>query len=186
MNWLNTILILVVAFLAVFAQSTVTSFRNLTGAQPDLLPGLMVYVSLTSGWFPVALVALVAGLWFDSLSANPIGATSLPLFLVGFVLNRYRGLILRPHLHAQWLLGGAASAIVPLLTLVLILSAGRTPLLGWFSLWQWFVVTLMGSALTPVWFQILDRLAGALNYQHVEQSSFRPDRQIKRGRHYAS
>ena len=118
----------------------------------------------------------------DSLSANPVGVSSLPLFLIGFVLRHYRGLILRRHLHAQWLLGAAASAAAPVMSLLLILATGRTPLLGWFSLWQWFVLILIGAALTPVWFQILDRLSVALNYQRIEPSSFRPDREIKRGR----
>lgn len=183
MNWLNTILLLLIAFLVVFFQCTFSTFRNLSGAQPDLLPGLIVYVSLSSGLLDLTLVAIAGGLWLDSLSANPIGVSSLPLFLIGFALRHYRGLILRRHLYAQWLLGAAASAVSPVLVLLLVLANGATPLLGWFSLWQWFVMVLMGAALTPAWFQVLDRLAGALNYQRVELSSFRPDREIKRGRY---
>ena len=183
MNWLNTILLLLLAFLIVFFQCTFSAFRNVAGAQPDLLPGLVVYVSLSSGLADLTLVAIVGGLCLDSLSANPLGASTLPLFFIGFGLRRYRGLILRRHLHAQWLLGAAASALAPFLTLLLVLAAGKTPLLGWFSLWQWSVMILMGAALTPVWFQLLDRFSAALNYQRIEPSSFRPDREIKRGRY---
>jgi hypothetical protein len=38
------------------------------------------------------------------------------------------------------------------------------------------------GAATPVCFKLLDRLRGALEYQPVIQTSFRPDREIKRGR----
>ena len=40
MNWLNTIAILLIAFLAVFLESSVRALRNVLGAQIDLLPGL--------------------------------------------------------------------------------------------------------------------------------------------------
>ena len=42
MNWLNTIAILLIAFLAVFLESYFRGLRNLVGAQIDLLPALMV------------------------------------------------------------------------------------------------------------------------------------------------
>ena len=35
MNWLNTFLILLTAFVVVFFQSTVTVVRDLTGVQPE-------------------------------------------------------------------------------------------------------------------------------------------------------
>jgi hypothetical protein len=38
------------------------------------------------------------------------------------------------------------------------------------------------GAVTPVCFKLFDRLRRALEYQPVTQSSFRPDREIKRGR----
>ena len=49
MNWLNIIVILIVAWLIIFFQSVFTGFRDLVGAQFDLLPALMVYTSLTGG-----------------------------------------------------------------------------------------------------------------------------------------
>ena len=44
------------------------------------------------------------------------------------------------------------------------------------------VMMALGGLMTPVWFWIFDRLLLALSYQPLNQSSFRPDRQIKRGR----
>src|ERR1041385_7280512 len=182
MNWLNTILVLVVAFLAVYLEATLNGFRHLFGAQVDLLPGLMVYASLSIGVSAVALLAILGGLWFDSLSANPLGISVLPLFLIGFVIQRYRGLILREQTFAQLVLGLAAAATAPALTLLLLVNAEMQPLTGWFSLWQWLVMSLAGAAVTPLWFRLFDRLSYALSYRPLGETSFREDREIKRGR----
>ena len=106
----------------------------------------------------------------------------LPLFLVGFVIHQRRALILREQLFAQFVLGLSASAVVPVITLLLILSLRQGPLLGWGSLWQWLVMSVGGAFLTPVCFKIFDSLVRGLTYQPMNQSSFRPDREIRRGR----
>ena len=85
MNVLNTILIFAVAFLAVFGEAALPGLRHLLGAQVDLLPVLMVYAALNANLPTVAALAILGGLWFDALSANPLGVTILPLFAVGFV-----------------------------------------------------------------------------------------------------
>ena len=46
----------------------------------------MVYAGLSTGITTVALLALCGGLWFDSLSANPLGVTMLPLFVIGLAI----------------------------------------------------------------------------------------------------
>ena len=182
MNWLNTILVLTAAFLVVFLEATFNGLRHLFGVQVDLLPSLIVYASLSTGLVTVGLLSVCGGLWFDSLSANPLGISVLPLFLIGFLIERYRGLILREQAFAQLVLGLAAAAGAPVLTLLLLLNAETQPLIGWFSLWQWLVMSLVGAAVTPFWFRFFDRLAHALNYRPLGETSFRPDRQIKRGR----
>jgi cell shape-determining protein MreD len=182
MNWFNTIAILVVAYLAVFAQATMNEFRLVFGAQVDLLPGLVVYASLSGGVLTLTLVAICGGLWIDSLSANPLGISVLPLFLTGLFIQRSRDLILRQQPFAQFVLGASASAAVPLLTLLLLLNTGTHPLVSWFSLWQWLVMSVIGGAITPVWFLVFDRIGTALNYRAIGETSFRADREIKRGR----
>lgn len=182
MNSFNTIMLLVTAYLAVFLQSTFNEWRGLFGAQVDLLPGLVVYTALTSGHGPLALLSTGAGLFFDSLSANSLGTTVLPLFLVGFVIRRYRALILREQLYAQLFLGLIASAATPALTVLLLLVQGQEPLVGWFSFWQWLVMGGCGAAITPLWFAFFDRVNELFNYRPIRTSSFRADREIKRGR----
>ena len=135
MNWLNTLFVLGAAFLAVFWEAAFGGVRHLLGAQIDLLPPLMVYASLCTGLTTV-LLAVCGGLWFDSLSANPLGVSMLPLFVIGLAIYLKRDLILRDQTFAQLVLGLAASAAAPVLTLLVLLTMGRAPLLGWGTLWQ--------------------------------------------------
>src|SRR5258706_42683 len=128
MNWFNTIAILVVAFLAVFLQATFNGVRYWTGVQFDLLPSLIVYASLSGGVSTVSLVAVLAGFWLDSLSANPLGISVLPLFGVALFIHRSRDLILREQPFAQFVVGAAAGAAVPLLTLILLINTSLRPL----------------------------------------------------------
>jgi cell shape-determining protein MreD len=122
------------------------------------------------------------GLWFDTLSANPLGVSILPLMLVGFPIYLRRDLILRGLPFAQFVLGAIASAIVPLLTVLFLLNGGKQPLIGWGSLWQLIVMTLGGALLTPVIFALFVWCDRALGYQPRTETSFRADREIHRGR----
>ncbi len=182
MNVLNTILIFAAAFLAVFGEAALPGLRHLLGAQVDLLPAIVVYAALNSNLTVVSLLAVFGGLCFDSLSANPLGVTILPLFIAGFVIFSQREFILREVSFAQIVLGTVASAVVPVLTVLLLLTGGKEPLLGWGSLWQWLVMTAGGAVATPVIFALFDRCNRAFGYQARTETSFRPDREILRGR----
>jgi cell shape-determining protein MreD len=182
MNWPNTILILALAYVGAFLEGAFDGFRTLLGAQITLLPALMVYASLTSEIGTVALLAICGGLLRDSLSNDPLGASILPLFSIGFIIIWKRGLMLRESQFLQMALGMAAGAVFPLATLFLLLNLEREPLLGWLSLWQWVFGTLTGGVLTPLLFKLLGRMRRAFEYPAASQSSFRDDREIKRGR----
>ena len=182
MNWFNTIALLLVTYLVVFFQVTFNELRHLIGAQVDLLPSLVVYTALSSGLVTLAFVAVCGGLWMDSLSANPLGVTMLPLFVVGLLIQRSREFILRDQPYAQMMLGLSASAAVPLLALVILFNIDVHPLVGWFSLWQWLVVSAVGACATPLWFGLFDWIGRVLNYRPVAEGGHRPDREIKRGR----
>ena len=182
MNWLQTLLVLGAAFLAVFWEAALGGMRYLLGAQVDLLPPLMVYASLCTGLTTVTLLAVLGGLWFDSLSANPLGVTVLPLFAVGFAIYLKRELILRDETFARLVLGLGASAAAPILTLLLLLTMGRAPLLGWGTLWQLIVLSVGGAIATPICFEVFDWLQRTLVHHGDTTSSFRPDREIRRGR----
>lgn len=182
MNWLHSIFIVAVAFLAVFLEAACDLPRHLLGAQIDLLPALMVYAGLTSDFTTITLLAVCGGLWFDSLSLNPLGASVLPLLAVGAAIYRGRDLLLRENTFAQAVLGVSAAAFQPLGTLFVLLNAGSVPPVGWSSLWQWLVLALAGGIVTPLCFALFDRLHHAFDYPRKAQISFRADREIKRGR----
>ena len=182
MNLLNPILILAAAFLVVFGEAAFPLLRHWFGAQVDLLPGLMVYAALNADIVTVSLLAGLGGLWFDALSANPLGISVLPLFAIGFVINVQRELILRELPFAQFILGAVASALAPVLGVLLLLTGGREPLLGWGSLWQWLVMTAGGAVATPIMFEFFNWCRLTLGYQPRTETSFRPDREIRRGK----
>ncbi len=182
MNWLNTVLVLAMAFLAVFWEAAFQLVRHLLGAQIDLLPALVVYASLSAGFSTLCLLTVCGGLWYDSLSANPLGVSILPLFLVGLALYSQRELILKDQPFAQFVLGAVASTVTPALALILLLTTGHAPLLGWGTLWQLLVMGIGGAIATPVFFVIFEWLQKTLMHGHAVQTSFRPDREIRRGR----
>jgi hypothetical protein len=182
MKWRPTVFVLATAFLAVFVESSFVAFRRIFGVQIDLLPPLMVYTSLTMGFPTIVLLAICGGLWFDSLSLNALGVSILPLLLIGVCIFRSRELLMREHLFAQITLGLIAGVVQPLGMLFLLLNIGAVPLLGWGILWQIFVMAIGSAAVTPLFFKLFDRLYGAFEYKPAVQTSFRPDREIKRGR----
>jgi len=175
----NSLIILISAYVAVFLQSAINGFM---GVQLDVLPALMVYASLTAGPLTMAALALFGGLWFDSLSANPLGISILPLLAIGFLIQLRRDLLLRDQTFAQFVIGSVASVFAPLATLLFLLTAGKMPLLGWGTVWQILVLALFGGAATPAFFWLFGRVAQTFDYREVVTSSFRSDREIRRGR----
>ena len=182
MTWINSILLLLAAVLAVFWEAAFTGLRHVLGAQIDLLPALMVYAGLRASLTTVCLLSFFGGLCFDSLSANPFAISVLPLFATGVGIYQLRELILRDQPFAQFALGLIASAVVPALTLILLLTTRHPPVLGWVTLWQWIVMAIGGAGATPVLFIMFEWLNRALAHVPITQSSFRPDREIRRGR----
>ncbi len=178
----RNLLLLAVALAAVFIQLAWDLPQRFLAAPINLLPPLMVVAALSRPPLAWGLLAVIGGLAHDAFSANPLGASLLPLYFVGWVLNTWSEFLLRELSFAQFLLGAVASATVPLLTLMLIMTFGETPLLGWRQAWQWMVGSVVGGVLTPVLFQVLRRLDVGFSHPTVQTVSFRTDREILRGR----
>lgn len=182
MNWLAYTFVLIAIYFAVFVQGTFSGTRPI-GAQFDLLPGLIVYSALTFPPVAIVSITLFAALLYDSLSANPLGTSLLPLLCVGMVVFKNQEFLLRRHAYAQFVLGSAASLVAPLLSIFILVGLGQQPLLGLGTIWQLLIMALAGGLATPVWFWVFGRLSGALHYPVEVESSFRQDREIARGRH---
>jgi len=181
-TWLDKMFLLAAIFLAVCWEAAFGGARRVVGCQIDLLPGLMVYAGLRTDLTSVCLASFLGALWFDSLSANPLGISVLPLFGVGLTVYVTRELILRDEAFAQFVLGLVASAVTPLLTLVLLLTTGHSPLLGWGTLWQLVVMSAGGAMATSAFFVLFDWLERSLTHSRVTETSFRADREIRRGK----
>jgi len=182
----NRVMLLVFLFtgyLAIFAQSKFTWFRDLTGAQIDLLPGMIVYAAMAFHLGTVMLCAAVFGLLIDSCSMNALGTSFVTLAIIGSVCSKYRELLLSEHFTTHWVLGLIASGMAPILSYGLLRLLDLHPLVGWGSAWHWAIMTAGGGALTPLWFRVFNRLDDSLRYKELPESTFRQDRQIARGRH---
>jgi len=183
MNRIDTTILLMAAWLSIFAQTYCNLPRIILGGQIDLLPVLALYGGLKRDLLSILLLVVVGGLSFDALSANPLGVSILPLAAVGFLAHRYRDLIMREDLWVQVMLGFMACVLAPALTVLQLLSAGREPILGWQGLWTFAVLGLGGAVTAPLVFWLLDRLHRAFSYPVAPEAPFRADREIKRGRH---
>ena len=173
---------LLVIYLTVFVQAADNGIRSLFNMPLNLLPAFAVYAGFAENFAAVVLVAIWGSLCFDTLSANPLGASLLPLFVVGCVIHRKRDLILRNQLMAQFFTGLVAGATVPALSVLVLLSIGYRPLLGWWSFGEWLILSLTVAVFTPACFRFFDMCNRALNYRPWQTTSFRPDREIRRGR----
>ena len=182
MRAIHPTLLLLAAYVAVFLECRVSFVRDILGVQPDLLPALIVYASLTTNLGTVALLAIAGGVWFDALSMNPTGVTVFPLLATGLALLWFRDLILTEQRYARHVLGFGASVAVPALSLLLMMSMGERPLVGWGTLWMLLVLGAVGALGTPPMFFLFGRLRVLFEYQPLETPSFRDDREIKRGR----
>ena len=182
-NQVLLIVFLVTGYLVIFAQARLTAFRDFTGAQLDLLPGMIVFAAMVFQLGTVILCAAVFGLLFDSFSANALGTTFVSLAIIGLFASRYRDLLLSEHFTTHWVLGLIASALAPLISYTLLRLQDVKPMVAWGSAWHWAIMIAGGGAATPLWFKIFTRLDEALRYKELPESTFRQDRQIARGRH---
>lgn len=182
MNRLETIAILLAAWLAVAFEVSFNGFRNTLGAQISLLPALMVYVALSSSLPSVALLAIVGGMAQDSFSANPLGVTTLALTLTGFLLHHQRDLVLRDQLYAQVMTGFLASSLVPACVILALMNTSSPVPLTWRLLGQWLVMAAGGAVATPLVFRLFALVNRLFTYQALPESHYRETRQIKRTR----
>lgn len=181
-NGVTLLVFLITGYVAIFAQARFTFFRDFFGAQPDLLPGMIVYAAMAFRLETVMLCTVIFGSFFDALSGNALGTTILTLSAIGLAASRYREFLLSEHFTTHWVLGLIASGLAPFLSYGVLQLSGMNPLLGAGSAWQWAIMTAGGGLVTPLWFKVFNRLDDALRYKEIPESTFRADRQIARGR----
>jgi len=127
-------------------------------------------------------VAALFGAFYDSLSANLLGTSFVGLAAVGLGASRFRELLLSEQFITHWILGVIASALAPIIALIVLNLCSLQPLVGLGSLWQWAIMTAGGGFITPLWFKFFNRLDDASRFKEMPELAFRPDRQMERGR----
>lgn len=182
MNWVPAISLFVVTWLAIFAQTQFAMVTNFLGAPLSFVPAIVVYAALTSRLAMVTGLIVFAALGMDSLASGRFGVSLPPFFAIGFLIHVRQHLILREQRYAQFWLGFGAGLAVPVTTLMLLSFAQVSPIHGWATLWHLLVSAVGNGLLCPAFFRLFDGLRHTFEYQPVHESSFRADRQIKRGR----
>ena len=170
------------AYVLVFVMARLDGIRIFLGAQIDFLPGLVVVAAMTYGIPAVLTVAIAGGLLYDAMSANPFGATTFSLIVVGTLVYINRDLLLKEQTYPQFILGAGASAAAPVLSYFVASAMGSHPLIEWPTLIVWVIMTLGGALATPIWFLIFQGVDRALHFPVVPESVTRVDREIRRGR----
>ena len=132
----------------------------------------------------VSASAMLIGLWLDSLSANPLGLSILPLFIASWAVFTFRELILRDELVAQFYLGTAAGAMVPVLQVWLLWFVGAAPLFGWeMSVW-WLINALLCGVAVPMFARLTKLLDRWFSHPLHDPNRWpNQNRQIVRGKH---
>lgn len=182
MKSFRIIVILLMAIAFVFLEAGVAWPRRALGVQIDLLPALAVLAAMRLSLPAIGIFAVVGGISFDTFSLNPLGVSILPLFLIGAVFQLWRTNVLQETRFFQFVMGFVAGAIAPLLSLGLILTGGRSPLLTWAAAWQWLIMAFGCGLFTPLVFAFFDWLEKTLTYRPFPRAAFRPDREIRRWR----
>lgn len=134
----------------VWFQSWCNWPRRWLGVQIDLVPTLVMYCALYCSWRELFLVSIVGGVFFDSLSCNPMGCTSASLLLIGYWLYCYRKIFLYNRIPVQILLGCGVSVLVPFLTMIQLTGVIVAPVLEWKSVfWVLFILGATGGVVAP-------------------------------------
>lgn len=183
MNFSHTIFLVMIGYLIIALNATLFGkLRAISGLDIQLLPAIVACSGLISSIETILLVSFIIGLMFDSISANPLGVTSISLAIPGVLIYSAQNLFVKNQWQTQFLSGVFAGLLQPLVVLFLLLTFGYEPVFSADSILILGLSALIGGFFTPWIFKFVNWMDKNFNYSQVKTSSFRPDREIKRGR----
>ncbi len=106
---MNVLIAMAGILLAVALQAHMPTLWWLGGTRVELLPALVVYAALTMHRRCALVLALVAGLTQDALSAAPFGITALAYGIAAIVITSLREALDRDLPWMQWSAGALTS-----------------------------------------------------------------------------
>ena len=210
MNWTTHLIIGFGSYVIAFIALTFISFRSAFGIACDLSPAVVVYLALTRDITILAFFCMLVGFFSDCFSLNPLGLSMLSLFITGCGLQIIREMILRDRVLTRAILGSIAFVATPLIGFICMfwiwplfhtlpggsigdelqtdlyygsIVYGWQPVPNWGWLWKGTVLAIFGAIATPLTMWILDQFVHMFSYPTVMESTFRKDREIKRGRY---
>ncbi|MGC8742470.1 MAG: rod shape-determining protein MreD [Verrucomicrobiia bacterium] len=183
MNYSHTIFLVIIGYLAIALEATLfATIRGFTGINLDPLPAIIACSGLLSPIETIILVSLILGFMFDSISANPLGITAISLAIPGLLIHLGQGILVKKEWQTQFLSGVFAGALQPFISLFLLITMRYKPIFSVDSVFLISISAVICGFITPGVFKFLNWMDTTFNYSRVKTSSFRQDREIKRGR----
>ena len=179
----STLTILLIALVSIYVASAWNLPRQLFGAQLDPLPALMLVVALRSPISTIGMLSIFGSFAQSALSSNPFGLSLIPLYLFGFIVHLYSRSLYHHHSGSRLALGAAAGALIPIMSLGLLLVTNKEPLFGWFTLWQWAVGTLSSGLIALMFFPLIEWLDKSVEEQPLA-APYDTSTHIIRGPHF--
>jgi rod shape-determining protein MreD len=135
--------------IGVALQAHLPTLTWIGGVRVELLPAFVVYAALTMQRRRALVLALMAGLAQDSLSAAPFGIAALAYGITTIVITSLREALDRDLPWVQWSAGASTSLVASVLAFFVIgLSFGNTI--------KMFLVASISGVLTVVLFFAAD------------------------------
>lgn len=146
---MTTLIAIAGILIAAALQAHMPTLWWLGGVHAELLPALVVYAALTMHRGRALLLALVAGMTQDALSAAPFGISALAYGIAAIVITSLREALDRDLAWMQWSAGGLTSVTASVIAFFAIgLSFG--------NVLKMLVVASVAGMATVVLFFVLD------------------------------
>jgi|YNPNPStandDraft_1061719.scaffolds.fasta_scaffold24930_2 rod shape-determining protein MreD len=175
--------ILLTGFLTVFLEATLDWPRQFLRFQPDILPIIIIYAAIYLSPLSILALSILFGWWLDSFSLNPFGISAFPLTIIGLIMNRFHELILYETTTGQIVLGFFAGFLAPVLAIILMLGHEPAPIVSHYTFLYCLGNGIICGLVLPGIFKLFNLLIKCFAYPEATSSSFRPDREIKRGKY---
>jgi rod shape-determining protein MreD len=146
---MNTLIAIAGILIAVALQAHMPTLWWLGGARVELLPALVVYAALTMHRRRALVLALIAGLTQDALSAAPFGITALAYGIAAIVTTSLREALDRDLPWVQWSAGALTSVTASIIAFFVIgISIG--------NVLKMFMIASIAGMATVVLFFVVD------------------------------
>ena len=180
MSRLTFVLLLVIAALFTFIEGHGLIREGFLGTRLDWIPALLLYVAFRGSCAQALVLAACAGLFRDSLSANPLGVSLIAYALATLTAYRLRELLMRDLPLVQALVAGIAVGLFQVASILVLWIFGYAPLVGWETLAHLVVLFGCNAVMAPLFFVMFDWLESELTYKEQPYSELRPEVEIRR------